>query len=304
VNAVYRPRHLQAPVVSTVMTMPTSEWPEVIRAIRAAKMLVIGQDDIKNEAHADATLAVIRALGDSPAGFLYIEPCTARNTQRPPDIVVCHPELGLVVFEVKGYSSASIDSINAGILFVRHQGQIRQIPAFRQAEQAMYDIKHQCERASGTGAVLPAFHAMVVLPNISRYEWNSRGFSACFPEHVLLLRDDLEAGRLKAKLKTLVAGHKGRRPLTTEQIHTVKAVFGDSATINEARRARSEILESSLGAIIDELATMDKHLSAEQTELSRLTIGGFPRLVRGVAGSGKTSARELGSTVAQSAENQ
>lgn len=250
-------------------------------------MLVLGQGDIKNEAHAAAAASVIRTFGDSPAGFIYIEPCTARSTRRPPDIVLCHPDFGLVVFEVKGYSSENIESVNAGSLFVRHQGQIRQISAFRQAEQAMYDIKHQCERASVSGGAQPAFNAVVVLPNVTQREWTDRGFSACFPEQVLLLRDDLEPDRLKTKVKRLLSGHQGR-PLTPEQIHTVKTVFGDSATINITREPRPSIAESSLGAVIDELAVMDKYLSAEQTELSRLTIGGFPRLIRGVAGSGKT----------------
>jgi superfamily I DNA and RNA helicase len=267
--------------------MPTSEWPELIRAIRGAKICVIGQDDIKNAAHAAVAAAVVRAFGDSPAGFVYMEPCTARSTQRPPDVVLCHPEVGLVVFEVKGYSSTFIESVKAGSLLVRHQGLLRPVNAFRQAEQAMYDIKHQYERANGSGAVLPAFNAIVALPNISQHEWNNRGFSACFPEQVLLLRDDLAPDRLKTKLKKLVAGYHGS-PLTPEQISIVKAVFGDSANINETRQVRQDIVESSLGAIIDELATMDKYLSAEQTELSRLPIGGFPRLVRGVAGSGKT----------------
>lgn len=272
--------------MSPAIASPTSEWPEVIRAIRAAKMIVIGQDDIKNGAHAVVTAAVIHALGDSPAGFVYIEPCTVRSTRRPPDIVLCHPDLGLVVFEVKGYSSANIESVNAGSLLVRHQGHIRPVNPLRQAEQAMYDIKNQVERASDSDAAIPAFNAVVVLPNISRSEWTNRGFSTSFPDHILLLRDELEPDRLKAKLKTLVAGRQSR-PLTPEQIHTVQAVFGDSATINRTRDPR-EIVESSLGAIIDEMAVMDKYLSAEQTELSRLTIGGFPRLIRGVAGSGKT----------------
>ena len=268
------------------MAIPTSEWPEVIRAIRGAKICVIGQDDIKNAAHAAVAAAVVRAFGDSPAGFVYMEPCTARSTRRPPDIVLCHPEFGLVVFEVKAYSSTYIESVNAGSIFVRDHGRIRPVNAFRQAEQAMFDIKNQVERAGGSGAALPAFNAVVVLPNVSQREWRDRGFSACFPEQVLLLADDLEPDRLKAKIKRLVAGRQDR-PLTPEQIHTVKTVYGDSATINETRQAR-EISESSLGAMVDDLATMDKYLSAEQTELSRLTVGGFPRLIRGVAGSGKT----------------
>lgn len=273
--------------MSAAIASSTSEWPEVIRAIRAARMIVIGQDDIKNDAHAAVAAAVIRAFGDSPAGFVYIEPCTVRSTRRPPDVVLCHPDLGLVVFEVKSYSSASIESVNAGSLFVRHQGDIRGVNPLHQAEKAMFDIKDQVQRASGSCAPLPAFNAVVVLPNISRSEWTNRGFSTSFPDHILLLRDELEPDPLKAKLKKLVTGHQNR-PLTPEQVHTVKKVFGDSATINDDRKPQPEGVESSLGAIIDDKAVMDKYLSDEQTELSRLTIAGFPRLIRGVAGSGKT----------------
>ncbi len=266
--------------------VPTSEWPDVIRAIRDSKILVIGQDDIKNQAQAEVAAAVIRALGSSPAGFIYIEPCTARTTRRPPDVVVCHPEFGVVVFEVKGYFVSGIESVNAGSLFVRHQGRVSGLNPFRQAESAMFDIKHQFERFGGSSSTLPAFHAVVVLPNITQAEWKVKGFTNCFPDQVLLLKDELAPERLRAKLKHLVANHAC--PLTREQTEGLKTIFGDSATINGTRDPRPEVPESTLGAMIDEIAVQDKYLSAEQTELSRLPIGGFPRLIRGVAGSGKT----------------
>ena len=72
-------------------------------AIRKAKIRVVGQDDVKNEAQARVAIAVIEAYGDSPAGFVYIEPYTARSTKRPPDILLCHPDVGVLVIEVKGY---------------------------------------------------------------------------------------------------------------------------------------------------------------------------------------------------------
>src|ERR1700757_3322195 len=120
--------------MSAPAPFPAPEWPELTRAIRNAKILVVGQDDIKNEAQASAATAVINAVGNSPAGFIYFQPCTARNSKRPPDIVICHPEYGVIVFEVKGYSCTQIESVNAGSLFVRHQGYVRAINALRQAE--------------------------------------------------------------------------------------------------------------------------------------------------------------------------
>lgn len=175
------------------------------------------------------------------------------------------------MFEVKGYSSSNIDSVKAGSLFVRRDGLIRPVNAFRQAEQSMFDIKNQVERASGQGGSAPAFHAVVVLPNCTQTEWKNRGFAASFPTEVLLLKEELSPDCLKAKLRTLVARHQGR-PLTPEQIETVRRVFGDSATINDSREARPEVVETSLGSVIDEMAVMDKYLSTEQSELSRLPI--------------------------------
>ena len=58
---------------------------KLIAAARDARIKVIGYDLCKNDAEADALLAVIRAFGDSPAGFIYASPSRARSlSQIPP----------------------------------------------------------------------------------------------------------------------------------------------------------------------------------------------------------------------------
>jgi hypothetical protein len=74
------------------------KWPEVLSAIRRANIEVVGQEDIGNDAHAKVVLSILRAYGDSPVGFVFIEPCTRVTTDRPPDVLLCHPEIGLLVF--------------------------------------------------------------------------------------------------------------------------------------------------------------------------------------------------------------
>jgi superfamily I DNA and RNA helicase len=74
-----------------------------------------------------------------------------------------------------------------------------------------------------------------------------------------------------------------------EDVGNVRSVFGDSAVINASRSPRDEdVPEATVGGLIEDNESAEKNLSAEQQELSRLEIAGHPRVIRGVAGSGKT----------------
>lgn len=274
--------------------MPTGEataaqlWPEVVKVIRNAKIDVLGQDDIKNEAHADVVRAIVSEFTDCPDGFIYIEPCTIRSTRRPADVVLCHPDYGVIVFEVKGYHIKDIDSVKAGSLMIRQGGIIKPVNAYNQAMTVMFDIKNQVERLLANAAETPPFNFVVVLPNVPRSEWLRKCFQDQVPTEELLLRDDLLPGTLVGRLRRLVERGSRKRPLTVSQFDILRKAFGDSASINSDRAPRHDVPELTLGGYIDELAVNEKYLSAEQNELSRLSICGFPRLVRGVAGSGKT----------------
>ncbi len=256
-------------------------FPEIAKAIRDAKARVSGENDIKNEPHAAAAVAIIRTFGDSPAARIYIEPGTARSTRRPADVVLCHPDYGLVVFEVKGYRSEQIDSIEANNLIIRQRGLLEQIKPYQQAEKAMFNIKKEVKPPLADGY----FHFMVVLPNISVAEWERRGFTKAFPQDVLCLWDHLESDQFREQVKKLVGTH---RLLTPEQMKRIIEAFGDSGSFGPYVAPPTPPVPHSLGAVIDKLAVLDKRLSSEQAELSRLKVEGFPRLIRGVAGSGKT----------------
>lgn len=102
--------------LETVQSQPHNwTWKsDLLRAARLSKLEVIGIDDVANEAQARVGIALLKAFGEHPGGFLYFEPCTARSSHRPPDAVLCHPETGVLVFEVKGYPIAHIERIRGG----------------------------------------------------------------------------------------------------------------------------------------------------------------------------------------------
>src|ERR1017187_1044281 len=95
----------------------------VSQSVRDARIEVIGQQDVKNEAQADAVCAILRAYGDSPRGFLYVEPYLPKKVG-PNDILLCHPDVGVLVVEIKAYRIADIARVVAGNLFVKTGGEI------------------------------------------------------------------------------------------------------------------------------------------------------------------------------------
>lgn len=272
----------------------TNNWrQDLYGAIRKAKIRVVGQDDIKNEPQAKVAMAVLKAYGNSPAGFVYIEPTRARSTKRPPDVLLCHPDVGVLVIEVKGYSLDTIQSIEAGKLFIREGGYNRPKDPFSQAAEAMYGIKNDVERIVRRHRAVPLFNYMAAFPNISESDWSARGYDRALPGGELLFKEHAEnTRRLRQRVSVLVReslaeSHK-EKPLTADQIRVVEQVLGKSPTINEDRPPRGWVDERKLGAYVDEMVALDKYFSTEQQELSRLKVDGHPRLIRGVAGSGKT----------------
>lgn len=269
--------------------------------IRNAAAAIHGANDIQNDAQAEVALAIIRRYGTLPEALIYFEPCTVNSSSRPADVLICHPEIGIVVIEVKGWLIDQIESINGGIFNVTKQGRIQPHSPLRQAEGAMFAIKHQLERTlSRQKSVLktefPLTNIMVAFPNITTAGWKRRGFDLAIAgehaEHYLLRDDFASKERLSQRFFTLTARtlneSRKNRPLLPQHGVALKQVLGDSATLNEQRALRQENDEGTLGAYIDEIASLDKYLSAEQQSLSRMALMGNPRLVRGVAGSGKT----------------
>ena len=132
----------------------------------------------------------------------------------------------------------------------------------------------------------------VVLPNLSEDEWVERGFHLALPSHELLFQEHVASPKkLKRHLLDLTEARLERshlsNPITPEQLSKMRLVFGDTAVINEVREARA-VEETSLGAILDDFSAAEKRLSDEQQRLSEAKIAGSPRLIRGVAGSGKS----------------
>lgn len=265
---------------------------ELAKVVASASCKVIGWQDINHLGHRRVLAAFISAFNTSESALL-CEPSLSRRTTRPPDLVLIDPEIGVHVIEVKGIQLDQLERIEAGgQLCIRYDNTIKPRNAIAQVRTAMFDIKDATVRAYGDEVQLP-FRYWVVFPFVEKPLWLTRfGTNAFCPKEFLFAGDLTQ----KAILEHLRA--TPRDPTSTaaiqllplNQVECVWRAFGDNSVLYwraEERPAR-KTPEGSLGEQFDEAAESYKALSTEQDRLSTMYWEEGPRLVRGVAGSGKT----------------
>jgi superfamily I DNA and RNA helicase len=300
INSSLRLDRTVPPATAQPSGRPTTSWKsELLGAAREARIQFQWVDDVRQEAHARATIATLKAFGDNAGGFIYIEPCVRERSERPPDILLAHASVGIVVFEVKNWPIEIINDVLGGHIMVSEGGFVRSRNVFDQASRCMYQIKDATRRAirqklgTDEDSLMPPFNFFVVFPNIRESQWLASRHRDSLNLSQVLFAEQLERPKLlRERVEDYVSTRMGGTLqgvfLTSEQLHSVKRALGDSAVINEGREIRTDVAEELIGYEIDEFVALEKNLSSEQQELSRVDFAGRPQLVRGVAGSGKS----------------
>lgn len=260
-------------------------------AARSGTLDVVGHEGLRDAAVARCAASLAQAFFQDP-GFLYIEAHTAAGTNRPADLVLCTPSVGLLSFEVKAFPIDKIDGLRNGVINVQYKGRSKEKDVIAQARAAMFDIKNAVSSKLSSSKT-PFMDWLVAFPNIRASEWEGEGYSQCVDMQKMLLDDDLgDTKRLRKRLSELhkqVAFLKGRAAMPDRSaIEQIRIVFGDSGALRDHFRRSAPLEPRTLGDRIDLEATREKVLSAEQQRLSRLDLTRASYLVRGVAGSGKS----------------
>lgn len=264
---------------------------DLARLVQGSKCRVFGHEDAGNDPQRAVLAALIQGF-DRPDATVLCEPSLARKSNRPPDAVVLDPVAGVHVVEVKGVRLDQVEAIEpGGLLQIRYDGLVHKAKSpVAQARLAMFDIKNAAERAFENELTIP-FRYWVVMPSIRRSEWLKRWGPDAFAPPELLFAEDLPglAQRMNEYGQRQL-DNQGLRRWPADQFACVGAAFGDSSVlyaVPEEREAR-RVPEATLGELFDDAAEAYKTLSDEQQKLSAQDWSGGPRLVRGVAGSGKT----------------
>ena len=174
------------------------------KALKHTTCRVVGHEDIFDLAEIQVMTAILNSYGQSEHGFIYAEPALLDAHIPPPDLVLAHPKIGLMVFECKAYSMDFIHGAEAGSLKIMRYGREKLVNPLKQAQRGMFAIKDAFERFTYRGA-RPLFHAMVVLPNITEQEWCELGYHNSIDTRFILFQEHLRNASLLQKcIYTLV----------------------------------------------------------------------------------------------------
>lgn len=225
------------------------------------------------------------------------EPSIVGVRSRPPDIVLVDPQSGVHVLEVKGVALEQVLSIMpGGALRIRYTNVVRDVHPRRQAWDAMFSIRDAACRQFGGDLSVP-FAWWVIFPRIQRGEWIAKFGDGPYGEKGVIFAGETETGALARAMFVEGREHLQRFSIATcpeQQLQCVMAAFGDSEAIAATRVAApapavsARFREGTMGEFLADADTEVHKLSPAQQRLAMQDWTEGPRLVRGVAGSGKT----------------
>lgn len=214
---------------------------------------------------------------------------------RHPDFLILHPHHGLLVLEVKDWRIDSIvraDKLQVELILAR--GLVRTTNPLEQARQYMFAVKDTLERdpllqcAAGSpfaGKLAAPFGFGVVLANITRKQFDATDLRQVLPGSRVVCRDEMteavDDDAFRDALWRMVSPRLGP-PLSIPQIDRIRGLVFPEIVVRDDRQAA--LFEDADRSPDDRtLRVMD----LQQEQLAR-NFGEGHRIVRGVAGSGKT----------------
>jgi hypothetical protein len=213
---------------------------------------------------------------------------------RRPDFVIIHPDRGLLVLEVKDWRLDNLlSATKTEVELLTERGPVRETSPFEQVRGYMYDVVRTLERDPQLvfppehpfkGKAIVPFGFGVVFTRITRKQFEGTDLRDVFQPERCLFRDEMTENAdpevFRARLWAMVTRRVGA-PLTLPQFDRLRALLFPEVRIRQIALPLDEPPENTTADRV--LAVMDLH----QEQLAR-SLGDGHRIVRGVAGSGKT----------------
>lgn len=208
------------------------------------------------------------------------------------DFVLLHPQLGLFFLEVKDYHQITRSDVHQivvkrtdGITFTA-PNPVREIE--EKAQRKADELKKRRELRDQQGNLIVPWSYAVVFPHLSeRYLQQHSALGRYHDRPCVIASDHLEnPGKLLEQLQKIAYQRRGFQGLNDRQIKAVQAALRQETVVvddgDELSVADPEQQEAALRGIFEEMAQEVSEEGKRAAETYRL------RLVRGVAGSGKT----------------
>jgi len=251
---------------------------------------IIGAHRIQFTQHAKLITTALHAFGDDPKTTFYIEGLPPQGNIPRPDLILLHPDIGVLVIENKGVELGDIHNVDGTTLIRTLNGQLKEEDPFLQAEKVMFRLRDLCKQRFNIHNAL--FLRTVALPRIRRSEFELR-YKHQWPRETLF--DDACSDPKAFHQQVLDYANAGQR--TAQKSHRlskrahdqIMTILNGTALFNAPRRTFIEDADPSLlGLRIQEFELASKEPTQQQKDLGRSDMRGAHRLFRGVAGSGKS----------------
>jgi hypothetical protein len=213
---------------------------------------------------------------------------------RHPDFIIVHPANGLLVLEVKDWRLESIVSADkAKVELLTGRGLVRTSSPLEQARAYTFEVMHTLERDGQllfpgghrfAGRSIVPFGYGAVFTNITRKQFDQTDLKEVFAEHLCVFKNEMTEGadpeEFRSRLWRMVYPRLGE-PLTMPQFDRLRALLFPEIRIRQIGLPLDEPMAPDPSNRM--LAVMDMH----QEQIAR-SLGEGHRIIRGVAGSGKT----------------
>jgi len=203
---------------------------------------------------------------------------------RMPDFVVFHETLGLLILECKGYTIDQIERIAGDTWHLKGISQSSATP-LEQARQQGFALKKffmdESVLVNDRQNVKIPMNPFVVLPNITRQEWEAKGFTGPSAPRVVF-GDELTPVAFRDALENV----RTFDPLTPEEYRAGRAVLSCGQQISPTSTTPPQN-PSTRGEISDFVTHRLNELDLKQQKIG-MCIPEGPQQIRGIAGSGKT----------------
>lgn len=214
---------------------------------------------------------------------------------RHPDFVALHPNQGIVVLEVKDWRLDTIGGANSKqVELIKDRGNEWTDNPFEQVRNYMFNVVDTLKRdpllvnegGSFKGKPVFSFGYGVAFANITRKQFEQTDLREVFPPERCIFRDEMaekvDADAFRERVWRMVSPRIGPA-LSLPQIDRVRARLFPEIRVTQIALPLDDPAAISSPADDRQLAVMDM-----QQELLARSMGEGHRIVRGVAGSGKT----------------
>ncbi len=256
----------------------------------ARKYKLVGWDKIAHYHHARLVIAMIEAFGDDRRAVFHIETRSGNHSIPRPDLILIHPEVGVLVVEHKGISLTDVQGVNGTDLRLLREGRLKFEDPFHQAEKVAFRLQGLVLKRVERSQVL--FLHTAALPRIAQDDFE-RQFQVRWPAETLFADAFINPMELRTRILAFARDRQCRAGigcrLSKRAYDAVCLILDGRSFLHSPRKLYIEDAEGGLlGPQIQEMELGLKEPTTQQQQYGAADLRGQHRLFRSVADSGKS----------------